>query len=253
MQVGGNSSLVWYKMIEKSHEKEMALFEKQPQIKREIQHFQEKAKAITTVDDLLKDRRVLQFALSAFQLEDQVNSKGLVKKLLTEDLENRKSLVNRLVDPRYKQFATAFKSLAAGEKPFQSAEFVKTIVGAYKTNEFEKFEGERNPALREALFFKRSIKNLTSVSQILANPTLSKVARVALGLPDQFAALEFDQQKTRLSKSIDLKKFKDPAHVEKFIQRFLVMSDMKSGGTSNPVLGLFNPGGGGGGGVNLLV
>ena len=200
MQIG-SSALLQYRLIEKNLDREMARFEKQqPQLKRDLAYLREKAPKIDSVDALLKDRRALQITLSAFQLEDQINSKAIIKKLLTEDPDDKKSLAFRMLDPRFRQLALSMKDLAAGKRPFDSKAFVETIAEAYQTNEFEKAKGEETPGLREALFFKRTIDGVditTKLGKINRTETdlTTRIGGVSFSLDRRYESMEPAQDK----------------------------------------------------------
>ncbi len=266
MNINGNSGLLWYKVIDNSKTKQLADFEKDPVYARARDHFIQKAPDLKSVDDLMNDRRSLEVVLGAFQLEDQVDSRALIKKIMSEDIEDNQSLVNRLLEPRYRKLAEFAQPLAQGIEPFSDAEYVDTIVQAYKTNEFEKRQEQINPSLRMAMYFERLAPNLTDINSLMADQTIKEVVRVGLGLPDSFGGLDFDQQKARLEKSIDIEDFKDPQKMDKFIERFLIQYDVNNGiGTTDPALALFNGGaatgvdilgtafGSSGGGLNVLI
>lgn len=248
------SSVVQYRVVNTQRDRIQTQFEKLPQVKTAIADFQAKAPNIKTPEDLLKDRRSLQFVLSAFQLEDQIDSRAIIKKILTEDPTSNSALANLLQDPRYKAMAKAMQPLQDGKKPFSNAEFMKTIVTGYKNNEFEKYEGEQTPGLREAMFFKRNIGSVTSGLQILGNKTLTEVVRVAIGMPKEMGLLDAKKQAQIIEKQVDVSKFKDPAFVDRFIDRYLANNDRQNSGStgSNPMASLFG-GSSRGGSISILA
>ena len=237
------SALTWYKVVESSRARLESNMARQPQVARDIKHFEEKAPQIKTVDDLMKDRRSLNLVLSAFQLESEIDKKALIKKILTQPIADEKALSNRMLDTRYKQLAQALQPAFANGGPFATPKALESIVTAFKTNEFEKQQGEQAPGMREVLYFKRTISKVTNLSQIMADKSLMKVVRVGLALPPQFGALNYEQQKARLEPRIEVEKFKDPKYVDKFMQRFLVMNERETGGGArlNPVVNLIQP------------
>lgn len=249
------SSIVQYRVVNAQQERFMTQFEKIPQVKSAIAAFEKKAPEITTVDGLLKDRRTLEFVLSAFQLEEKVDAKGILKKLLTEDPVNDKSLANILSDPRYKAFAKAMEPLRLGSKPFSSATFVATLVKGYETNEFEKYQGEQTPGLREALYFKRNIGGITKTMQLLGSKALTEVVRVALGLPKEMGLLPVAKQAKLIEQHLDVSKFSDGKFVDRFIDRYLANNDRANSEAAggNPMLGLFNGGGTSAGGLLSIM
>jgi hypothetical protein len=88
----------------------------------------------------------------------------------------------------------------------------------------------------------------------MGDRVLTSVARGALGLPQKFGLLEFEQQKRVLEARIDFAKFSDPKEVDRFIQSYLIKTEGERGqGASNPMLSLFGGGGGGAGGLLSLI
>jgi hypothetical protein len=249
------SSVVQYQIVNAQRDRLMTQFEKQPQIKRDLAHFTEAAPNLTSVDALLKDRRSLQVVLSAFQLEDQVDSRALLKQVMTQDPTDPASLSNRLNDPRYKKLAAAIYPLSQGTKVFATAASRDAIVSGYETNEFEKYQGEQIPGMREALFFKRNAGQLTSAIQILNNKVMTEVVRVSLGLPKEIAYLSAKKQAEVFAKRIDVEKFKDSGFVDRFINRYLINNDQLQNGTTgdSAVTGLFGGGSSGSGGLYSLL
>lgn len=220
----------------------MKLFESQPTTARDIAKFKEEIVNVRSVDDLMKNRTLLKVTLSAFQLESEINKYAMVEKMLSEDPEDDDSLVNQLVEPRWTKLAKAMHGLTQDPDFFQIEANVNAILEGYKTNEFEKFEGTNAPGIREAMYFNRVAGGVEEISQVLADKTLMQVIRVGLGLPESFQSLEYDQQKARLDKQIDVEDFKDPEKIAKMVERFLIFTEINNtDATANPLLSLFHP------------
>jgi hypothetical protein len=167
VSISVGSPLLDYKMTVQSGDRLLAQFQKTPTYAKAVDYYRQNIGKVASVDDLLNDRRLLQVALSAFQLEDEINSKGLIKKLLTEDPTDKKSVAYRLVDPRFRQFAAAFASLKADSgTQIRSAATTADVLDRFQTNEFEKFIGESDPAVREALYFKRTVSDTIDVKNV---------------------------------------------------------------------------------------
>jgi hypothetical protein len=240
------SSLSQYTLLSRNLTQSVATFEKEtPTFQRSVDAFKAALPNIKTVDDLLGNRQALTVALGAFQLEDEVDAKGLLKKILTQDPSASTSLVNQLADPRYKQFVAAFGSLATdGGAAINASGFADSVVTSFARNQFEESVGQDNPAVREALYFSRTASQVTTINQVLADPTLGDVVRTAEGLPAEAGALDPTQQAAQLSRTgFDVTKLQDPAFVAKFVQRYLIMQDANNPATdpSNGIVGLFSP------------
>ena len=77
----------------------------------------------------------------------------------------------------------------------------------------------------------------------MADPALLDVVRTALGIPDSFGNLSYDQQVKILTPRVDLTKFRTTAGITKFVDQYLAQDEIKQGKmSSNPLLGLFKGG-----------
>jgi Protein of unknown function (DUF1217). len=204
------------------------LVNNQPQVKANVDYYKANADKVESVDDLMKDRRLLSVALGAYGLESQVDSKALLRKLLSEDPTDSTSLAQRMADPRYRAFATAFASLREdGGASIGKAESIDAVVGLYQQTQYEKAVGRNDTSARQALYFARVAPKATeSIYQVLNDSTLGAVVREAYGLPKETAALDARQQVRQLeAKGFDYTKLSDPKYVETLINRFLASKD----------------------------
>ena len=75
-----------------------------------------------------------------------------------------------------------------------------------------------------ALYFTRTMSSITSLSQLMSDPILLKVAETVSGYnPDQFGALDYDQQVRILSKKVDLTKLSTPKQIQQYAEQYLAM------------------------------
>jgi hypothetical protein len=252
MLVGLSAPQAW-SVVQRQGAALEARFATQATLTREIDRFRERAAAITDPEALLKDRRTLQFMLESYGLESEINKTAILRKLMTQNPDAEGSLANQMTDQRYRQFARDFSGWDA-QVPFRKAAAIGNIIERWQTARYEKQLGQDAPGLREALYFQRNAPGATSVLQLMSDPALALVLRVGLGLPQQFAGLEFDQQRTILEKRVDLEVFKDPRRLDAFLRRFVIRYEAEFGGAtnSNPVAGLFSGDGGTGGLYSLL-
>ncbi len=261
---GGVSALFVLQTLKTTRDQQFEAFKNSPVIQRDLEHFLEKAGEVETVEEFLGDRRLLRVALSAFALEDEINFLGRIKKILIEPVEDKESLVNKLLDPRFKEIAESFAFGVLGVSNLKLNFFRQEIVDKFLTNEFEKHLGELNPAIREAEFFRRKIGDITGTFDILGNAVLRSVVTTALNLPIEIVFQSIDKQKALIDARIDIEDFKDPEFVDKFIHRFLLQKDLQgfqagfpgagSGVANSHLLPLFQGLAGGSGiSLNLLI
>jgi hypothetical protein len=158
-----------YKLATQNQSRLLAQFQKTPSYAQGVSYYQANIGKVTTVDGLLKDRRLLTVALSAFQLESAIDETGILRKLLTQDPNASGSLAQQLTDPRFKAFAQAFASLNTdGGASLHNPANIDSIIAGYQTNEYEKWisDQDNDPALRQALFFQRQVGDTIDVSSI---------------------------------------------------------------------------------------
>ncbi|NKC34201.1 DUF1217 domain-containing protein [Falsiroseomonas selenitidurans] len=83
--------------------------------KAAMERFRAAATQHADVESLMQDRRTLQVVLEAFQLEGEIDKRGILRKILTEDPGAEASLANRLTDRRWRELARAFAQREASD------------------------------------------------------------------------------------------------------------------------------------------
>jgi len=204
-------ALASFKLLLKNRNGQLDAFAKQAKVLKDIAYFKEKIAKVETPADIVKDRRLLMFVTSAFGLEGEEKFGGRVRKVLESDLKDPNSFANRSIDPRYKQLAEAFKFKEFGNFYPKQAFFVNDVVNRYVRNEFEKSLGDKNPALREAAYFLRTIGDVKDTYQILGDKVLRSIVTTALGLPANIAVQSIEKQKALIDAKLDIKKFQTAA------------------------------------------
>lgn len=240
--LGGMPAQLLYRTVSASYDRQITDFKKQPMVSRETQYFQEKIATVNNVDELLKDYRLRSYLMKAFGLEDIVNSRALIKRVLTDDLSSDKALVYHMTDPRFVQMATALR-LDEDFGNLKKPATIAAIVTKYQTNGFEEKVGEQSEAVRNVLYFKRNANAVTSMYQVLGDKVMREVAVKAAGLPDQFAALPIEKQAATLAKKLDVSKLSDPKYLDKLVQQYLVKADMQSSSQASLIAALFQTNG----------
>jgi hypothetical protein len=231
MQLG--SSIADFNYYTKNQTRLLASYPKQdPTVQRLAAYATANLPKVTSVQDLMGNYRLLSVVLGAFGLSGAVNQTGLVKQLLSQDPTAKGSLAQRMLDPRFTKLATALSSLKSdGGAVLRDPTSVASIVKAYVQDAWQTSVGNDNMSVRQALYFQKNIGSVTSLYGILGDNTLAAVVRGALGLPDQFSALDPKQQIQVLQqKGFDLSKFKDASYTTKFVDKFLALADINAGG-----------------------
>ncbi|MFU8776701.1 MAG: DUF1217 domain-containing protein [Roseovarius sp.] len=236
-------------LLSRTFERQTDLFNKSPQIVRDTEYFEQTIGKVTTAEDLVSDRRLLRVALGAFGLQDDINSRAFIRKILEEGTVRDDALANRLADDRYKQLAAAF---AFADRPIprtQLATFGTEITDKFRRREFEVAVGDQDQALRLALNVQRELGEIaggpesedTRWFRILGNPPLRRVFEVALRLPESFAQADLDRQldeiKSRSARQLNigtLSDLSDESLREQLIRRFLLRDQVASFNVQSP-------------------
>ncbi|MDH7798678.1 MULTISPECIES: DUF1217 domain-containing protein [unclassified Beijerinckia] len=204
--------------------------------KRATDYYQANIEKVKSIDDFLKDDKLFSYAMKAYGLSDMTYAKGMIRKLLQEGVENSKSLANRLADPRYKAFATAFNFARYGQLTTTFASTNAETVSKFNQQTLEETAGQDNAGVRLALYFKRNVGTIKSSYNILADAALLKVVQTALNISPYTSAADIDAQAKDIDKRLKVADLQDPKKLDKFLQRFTSMYDLaNSTGTSSIV------------------
>ncbi len=217
-----------------------------PATQTALTYFEKTAPTLTTPQALLKNYRVLQVVLDAFGMGGMINEQGILKQLMTQNPASPQSLVQRMSNPTYLNFAKVMANW--NPPPFSNAQTMASMMQNYMTNQFEVSANQQNPGMQAALYFTRNIGAVTSIPELMSDNTLLNVVETNLGLPMQFGLLNYSQQVSILSKGVDLKNFQSPSYVNTYVQKFLALTQENGGGsgsgsaTSSPLVNLIGGG-----------
>lgn len=228
-----------YQLIVKDLQKSLARTASDPVISRETDYYLKNIENIKSVDDFMKDRRIYNYAMKAFGLEDMAYAKAFMRKLLTEGIDDEKSFANRLADERYKELVKVFNFARYGELTTSFDAARQGVVDNYVRQSLEISAGEDDQGVRLALYFERKAASIKNPFDILADPALAQVVRTALGLPEAMAMANVDAQASMIERRLDIESLKDPKELQKFIKRFTTLWDAQNNMTTSPVLTLF--------------
>jgi hypothetical protein len=185
----------------------------QPQVKVAIAAFTKAVQTASSVTQLLSNPAFMNVLLGYT---------ALATKALTSNLNDPNSLANTLTDTRWKTLAQTYNFHAYGLSSIENSAAIASIANAYATATWQNNEDQVTPGLSNALAFKAQASTITSVDQILGNPTMRTVVTTALGIPIQIAFQPLEAQEKAISSQLDISRFKSPAFVESFVQRYLI-------------------------------
>lgn len=202
------SALAAFKNYQKDQVGARKAFAAREDIQRDINQFKKAVGKLDTVEDLLKDRKTLNFVLSAFGLESEINNPGKLKAVLNSDPDDINSFANRLSDTRFGELAKFLDTPEFGLKNLRLSDKQTTVIDNYLTTSFEKSLGAQNPAARDALFFLRRIGTVENTFEILGDLALRTIVTDALDLPQEIARQSVNKQASLIEAKLNLDSFK---------------------------------------------
>ncbi|WJY22713.1 DUF1217 domain-containing protein [Fontisubflavum oceani] len=213
-----------------------AAFSQSPALERDMEYFREKIGQVKTADELVKDYRLLRVALGAFGLQEDIQNKAFIKRVLEDGVVADGALANRLTDKRYRAFSEAFGFGTTLPPKTGYPGFANKILSGFERQEFEIAVGDQDADMRLALtaarelpqIAARGLSNDAAWLTVLGNPPLRRVFETAFSLPASIGGISLDQQLTtfrdradQVLGSADLSQFSDPIVTENLVQTFL--------------------------------
>lgn len=242
--VGGLAGL---RFLDSTMERQVAVFDSSPDIKRDVEYFEQNAGSITTVEQLMADRRVLGVVLGAFGLDEDIDKRAFIRKVIDEGTLDPDAFANRLVDPAYKNL-----SLTLGFGDLGGLLTIQTtrakIVEQYKERQFEQAVGEVDVDMRLALNFRREAVDIagsgasesTGWLQMLGSPPLREVVTTALGLPTSAGGVDLDQQVEDIARRAEslfgarsVSVLSDPENLDRMVDLFMLRKQQINGGLAS--------------------
>lgn len=238
------SGLAGWNFLQSTQQRQQDIFNQSPQLARDLDKAAQDLPNIRSVDALLDNRSALRVVLGAFDLESDINNRYFLKKMMTSDSADPKSLANRMSDQRYKDLAKAMSSLVQFGQLRQST--IAEITRDFSTTSFEVAVGQQDNTLRLAMNATRELQELAQSDKsdkamwytVLGIPPLRKVFETYLRLPSGFAKIDLEKQVDMMQDKLQartgsakISQFSDPAKTDKFVQMFIVQSQVNTGPT----------------------
>ncbi|MGX5826808.1 DUF1217 domain-containing protein [Mesorhizobium sp. 43Arga] len=197
-------------------------------IKSETAYYLANVTKVKSIDDLMADSRLYNYALSSFGLDPAKVSKDLIRSVLTGGIRDPNSVANKMTNKAYAGLASAFNFEQYGEAATTINPAQQPTVDKYMRQSLEEDAGKTNQGVRLALYFQRKAPDITSWYDVLADTALASVVRTALGLPDSFATADIDKQVQLFGQKLKISDFTDPVKLGKFLTRFTSMYEMNN-------------------------
>lgn len=241
--VVAGSGLVAWRFLTRTYDAQIGTYTKSPSVTRDTEYFLEKIAEVSSAADLVADRRLLQVALGAFGLQDDIDNRYFVRKILEDGTSSDDALANRLTDQRYRDLSDAF-GFGPGQSPNTGdASAMTDLTERFRVQMFEAAVGEQDNDMRVALYAQRELAELAvdEVSEetkwytLMSLPPLRSMFETALSLPSSFGQLDIEKQmeilrdKTaRILGDNTVSQFSDPQKLAEFTDRFLVQAQIRN-------------------------
>ncbi|MBK0325731.1 DUF1217 domain-containing protein [Rhodobacteraceae bacterium F11138] len=241
MPVIPNTGLAGWQFLQRTYDAQFEAFNTSSQLQREADYFTDNIGDIQSAEDLVADRRLLKVALGAYGLQDDIDNRYFIQKILSDGVGSDDALANKLSDERYARLSEAF-GFGPGETATTGlAGKMADVVQLYRTQSFEVSVGEQDDTMRVALYAQRELTELAEkdVSEetkwftLMGLAPLRSMFETALGLPSAFGQIDIDQQlevlqdKTAAITGDDsVSQFSDPENLEKLTTHYLARSQI---------------------------
>ena len=238
--------LAGWTFLTRTRDAQQEAFNSSVALQRNTDYFRENIASIQTAEQLVNDRQLLEVALGAFGLGEDINSKFFLQKVLDDGTIDPAALANRLSDKRYEQFSEAFGFGNFSTPNTGLSTFADDIIERYQTQQFEEAVGETDNDMRLALSLDRALDEILAEDTtddglwflVMGQPPVRQVFETALNLPTSIGALDLDQQlsgfREKLSSRFgnpEISQFSDPAKREELLRLFLAQSEIQNIGT----------------------
>lgn len=236
--------VVGWQFLTRTMDIQKAAFNESAQIQRETDYFQETIGTIETAEQLVSDRRLLSVALGAFGLDEDINNKYFIQKILEDGTLDPDALGNRLADKRYLEFSKAFGFGDFAVPNTQLSSFPEEITTKYLDAQFEISVGNQNENMRLALSLQTDLAEIAEGSatedskwfSVMGNPPLRSIFETAFGLPSSFAQIDIDTQLETFKEKAQqafgdetVSQFTDAEALETLTNRFLIRAEINGG------------------------
>ena len=192
-----------WKFLQQTRVAQEATFRQSRAIRDQTEYFSRNILAVSTPDQIVNDRRLLTVALGAFGLDDDLNHKFFIKKVLADGTARTDALANRLADKSYYRLSKTF----GFDRPFLDKiglpPQTKMLADQFASRKFAEAVGSVNEDMRLALNFSNDAVSLLSEQRtsdgrwfaIMGNPPLRRFVELAFNLPLSIGGIDIDRQK----------------------------------------------------------
>lgn len=229
ISISGLNSGTALRLLDATRDRQLDVLRETAVNKRAEEAFRERIGDIKTPEELVADFEVYSFVMRAFDLEDQIFGKGLMRKMLESDPVEPSSLLNRLTDSRFREMhlALGFTTEEGPQTPdLTDPAFLEDVTSRFYNRQYINSNDTQNENIGTILQFRDKFDDIDNWFEVLSDAKLTSFFQVALGLPEQISSLDLDKQKDLFAAKFDLAKLADPEERERLITKFAAIADV---------------------------
>lgn len=235
------TGLVGWRFLQATYDNQFQAFTKSLSIQRDVDYFRENLAKIETAEDLVKDRRLLTVALGAYGLQDDIDNRYFIQKILEDGTKADDALANRLADDRYKDLSDAFGFGPGQVQRTKLHYFAEETIARFEAQAFEVAVGNQDDTMRVALYGERVLQEMAIEDKsenalwynIMGEPPLRKLFEGALGLPKGIGTVDVERQlgyfkdrALRMFGDDSVAQFSDPEKREKLVTTYMARAQI---------------------------
>ena len=172
------SGIAGWNFLQETYDRQYEAFSSSGNYQSDTEYFLENISEVQTAEDLLTDRRLLEVAVSAFGLSEEIDYYALLERVLNEGTTADDALANTLDDERYVNFSEAFGFGSGQTLQTADSSAMQDIVDSYLTAEFETAVGLQDESMQTALFAQRAFGDV--LGEYIEEDTEGDVTATAL-------------------------------------------------------------------------
>lgn len=227
--VSGLSTLLGLKIADTTREARVATIQSSAEHSRAIAGFRDRIGDVRTVEALLEDRELYVFVMKAFDLEDRIFGKAMIRKVLESDPAKPDSLVRKLTDPRFMELhkTLGFGPDGVGNSSVMNPTWQQDIINRYVERQFINGQTNQNESVGNILEFRQKAPKTKNWFDVLKDPVMAQFMRTAVGLPAESVRLDVDRQAALFAKKFDLEKLQNPEERAKLERMYAIITDAR--------------------------
>ncbi|KQY48416.1 DUF1217 domain-containing protein [Rhizobium sp. Root483D2] len=218
----------------------------------EAKYYSAEISKVKSLDELLSNRRLVDFVLVSAGLDPEKVSTDHVRKMFQSDFSDPDSFINKEPDTTiYKELVASYNfdskgELARPELGIQTKRGLLETEDLYLNQTLEQQRGEDNAGVRLALYFRRQASGINTAYDLLADSALLQVIQTTFSIPEAMSSADVDVQYAYINRLLDVKDLQDPDKLEKLLLRFTALYDVENNVDISAAQLILSGGGGGG-------